>query len=147
MSCKSGVGPLKTSSGDVVTDGPQKAEMPNGYFASIFTVDDSNLPPFERRVKNNVCMSQVEFISGDIEKVIANLRNTKTVDPHGVNNIFIKRLRFALARPLSIIYHYIFSTGNIPDSWRTAKCHSCSYERCFLTGYELQADFSYVIIL
>ena len=50
-------------------------------------------------------MSQVEFISGDIAKVIANLRNTRTVDPHGVNNIFIKRLRLDLARPLSIIYH------------------------------------------
>ena len=65
-------------------------------------------------------MSQLDFNSVDIVKVMTNLKNTRTVDPHGFNNIFIKRLRFVLAKPLSIIYRYIFFTGNIPDAWRVA---------------------------
>ena len=52
--------------------------------------------------------------------MIANLKKTRTVDPHGFNNIFIKCQRFVLAKPLSMIYSYIFSTGTIPDAGRTA---------------------------
>ena len=92
----------------------------NNYFASIFTVDDGKLPLFNQRVKNDGLMSHVDFSSCDIAKVIANLKNRRTVDPHGLNNIFIKCLRFVLAKPLSMICSYIFSTGTIPDAWRTA---------------------------
>jgi len=52
--------------------------------------------------------------------MIANLQNTRTVDPHGFNNIVIKCLRFVLAKPLSMNFRYIFSTGTIPDAWHTA---------------------------
>jgi len=107
LSCKSGVGPLKSPSGDITIDGPEKAELLNNYFASIFTVDDGKLPLFNQRVKNDVFMSHVDFSSCDIAKVIANLKNTRTVDLHGFNNIFIKCLRFVLAKPLSMIYSYI----------------------------------------
>ena len=43
LSCKSGVAPLKTPSGEMIVDDVGKAELLSIYFASVFTVDDGNL--------------------------------------------------------------------------------------------------------
>jgi len=54
LSCKSGVGPLKSSSGEAIVGDAEKAEALNSYFTSVFTVDDGILPDFDRRVDDSV---------------------------------------------------------------------------------------------
>ena len=61
LSCKSGVGPLKTPSGEMIVD-DGKAELLSNYFASVFTVDDGNLPEFSRRVDDDVCIDDIVFL-------------------------------------------------------------------------------------
>ena len=39
LSCKSGVGPLKTGSGEVIVSDVEKAELLDKYFTGVFTKD------------------------------------------------------------------------------------------------------------
>ena len=39
LSCKSGVGPLKTGSGEVIVSDVEKAEVLDKYFTDVFTKD------------------------------------------------------------------------------------------------------------
>ena len=47
------------------------------------------------------------------------MKNVKAAYPHGFNNCFLKRLKFILARPLSIVYAH-FLAGKIHNAWRIA---------------------------
>jgi len=116
LSCKSGVGPLKADCDKLILD-TEKAERLNSYFISVITADDGNLPDFGRRVDESVFINHVEFTSLDLIKVITHVKSSKTADPQGFNNAFIKRLKIMLARPLCATNIYIFSSGKIPNSW------------------------------
>jgi len=70
LSCKSGVGPLKSPSGDMIVDDVSKAEMLSNYFASVFTVDDGKLPEFNRQVDDDVYIDQIIFSAVDGKKMV-----------------------------------------------------------------------------
>ena len=65
LSCKSGVGPLKSATGDTITDDISKASALNKYFVtfSVFTIDDGNSPDFVRRVGDDVSMHRSTVLS------------------------------------------------------------------------------------
>jgi len=48
------------------------------------------------------------------------MKSSNTADPQGFSNSFLKRLKFALAKPLSALYTHIFTSGKIPSDWRLA---------------------------
>jgi len=52
--------------------------------------------------------------------MITHMKSSNTADPQGFSNSFLKRLKFALARPLSALYTHIFTSGKIPSDWRLA---------------------------
>jgi len=64
LSCKSGVGPLKTGSGEVIVNDVEKAEVLNKYFTSVFTVDNGIFPDFGHRVDKNIFISSVKPTNG-----------------------------------------------------------------------------------
>jgi len=88
LSCKSGVGPLKASSGELIVDDTEKAEVLNSYFTSVFTVDDSILPDFDRRVDDNVLINHVELTVSNITKMMNRMKSSNTADPQGFSNFF-----------------------------------------------------------
>ena len=120
LSCKSGVGPLMSGSNKVTVSDVEKAELLNNYFSSVFTIDNGVFPEFCRRVDNDNIISEINFFSADIVKAITQIKDAKSADPHGFNNFFLKRLKFILAGPLSILYAHIFTVGKIPSAWRIA---------------------------
>jgi len=127
LSCrpKSGVGPLKAKSGELIVDDAKKAEMLNNYFTSVFTDDDGTLPYFTRRVDD--CVDS----SVDIVKVMTQMKSTNTADPQGINNAFLKRLKFTLSKPLKEAYTYIFfSCWKIPSDWHVANVTPVSKKVC-----------------
>jgi len=73
---------------------------------------------FCRRVDNDTFISEINFYSAEIVKAITQIKDAKSADPHGFNNCFLKRLKFILAGPLSIIYAH--TVGKIPSAWRIA---------------------------
>jgi hypothetical protein len=46
---RTGIGPLKTSDGEVTTDGKQMANILNNYFVSVFSTEDTNNLPVKAR--------------------------------------------------------------------------------------------------
>ena len=57
----SGVGILKSSAGDMIIDGSEKATLLNNYFSSVFTQDDGNRPPFSRRVHHRMLVWKISI--------------------------------------------------------------------------------------
>jgi len=94
LSCKSGVGPLKTGAGEVIVSDVEKAEVLNKYFTSVFTVDNGIFPDFGRRVDKNILINEIDFFSAHIVKVIT-YRITYRTRPH-------RRTRLSLCRSRSI---------------------------------------------
>jgi len=94
--------------------------MLNSYFTGVFTVDDGILPHFARRVDENVFSNHVDFAFSDIVKMITHMKSSNTADPQGFSNSYLKRLKFALAKPWSALYTHIFTSSKIPSDWRLA---------------------------
>ena len=92
--------------------------MLNSYFTGVSTVDDGILPHFARRVDDNVFLNFILTWPSQIVKMITHMKSSNTADPQGFSNSFLKRLKFALARPLSALYTHIFTSGKIPSDWR-----------------------------
>jgi len=113
LSCKSGVGPLKTGSGEVIVSDVEKAEVLNKYFTSVFTVDNGIFPDFGRRVDKNIFINEIDFFSADIVKVITQMKNVKTADPHGFNNCFFETFKVYISWASEYcVCAYFFSRKN-----------------------------------
>jgi len=82
LSCKTGVGPLKSESGGIITD-DGKASALNKYFCNVFTVDDGNISAFERRVGDDISMNNVTFSSYLVFKTLSKCKTSRTLDPGG----------------------------------------------------------------
>ena len=118
LSCNSGVGPLKTPSGEMIVDDVGKAELLS-CVVQVFL-----------QLMMAICQSSVvglimTFVSvilffspSDIAKTMSGIKCSRTADPHGFNSSFLKRLKFFLAGPMSSVFTYIFSAGVIPSAWR-----------------------------
>jgi len=78
--------------------------MLNSYFTGVSTIDDGILPHFARRIDDNVFSNHADFTFSDIVKMITRMKSSNTTDPQGFSNSFLKRLKFALARPLSALH-------------------------------------------
>ena len=115
LSCRSGVGPLKSTTGQMLLDDSSKSEALNEYFTSVFTTDDGTLPIFPRRVAPNVNLSEVHFSPTAIFKHLKNLKSKHTRDPNGFTTSFLKKLDYVLIKPLCVLFSSIFNNGSIPS--------------------------------
>ena len=67
---QTGVSPLKSASGGIITDDTSKATALSEYFCNVFTADDQNIPEFTRRVGDDISMSTVTFSSYSVFKTL-----------------------------------------------------------------------------
>jgi len=120
MSCKSGVGPLKSVSGSLMTADHDKATILNNYFCSVFTLDDGSSPTFNRRVANNVSMNRIDITPNDVLKFIKKCKNGMSSGPDGIPQCFLKKFGMFLIRPLSVFYGHLLEIGAVPSDWKLA---------------------------
>ena len=113
-------GILTNAARDMVVDGSAKATLLNNYFASVFTQDDGNRPPFSRRVPQDVSLDNIEFTPARVLKAIKLTKNKRSLDPNGFSSVFVKKLGNPLAKPLCVLFSFVFNSGHIPDDWRVA---------------------------
>lgn len=90
----------------------------NTYFASVFTVDDNNLPPMCQ--KTSKLLSHMVFDAKIVKKAINHLKNSYSSGPDGFPPIMIKKLGDALVEPLCVIFTVFFETGFLPSEWKLA---------------------------
>ena len=120
LSCKSGIGPLRTSNNCVVTDDCEKAKMFSEYFSSVFTFDNGIVPSFNPRVPNTVSFTDVIFSPVLINRAISKFKNGSSSGPDGIPSSFLKKFKNVLSGPLCVLFQYLFELNELPAVWKRA---------------------------
>ena len=118
-----------------------KAEAFNHYFSSVFSCDDG-FPP----LLLNPCRRSLDYISFDLIDVFDALRNQSSKTsrgPDAIPHIVYKKLCFAVALPLYLIFKCSLDSGTVPQAWKEAtvipvfkkgsKCNPENYRPISLT--------------
>ena len=119
---KDTVGPLKTTEGDPISPGQDTADALNGYFTSVFTTEDADLP-----VMKDVFVGADEEKISDIviteEEVLIRLQKldpVKAPGPDGIPPSILKELSNELCKPLTKVFQLSTSESSVPEDWRVA---------------------------
>ena len=114
----SAIGPLKTSSDDIVTDAQAKANLLQKSFSGCFTVDNGVVPPSPLRTTARIC--NIAFTHTSVRRCISKLRPKSKCGPDKIPSIFIKKCSLWLTEPLVYLFTQSFAVGFIPQIWKTA---------------------------
>ena len=120
LSCKTGIGPIKRSDGSYSSTDVEKANIINNYFASVCTIDDTNLPPFQPKADINHSFEQITITAGKVKKVISKLKNNLSSGPDNLPPLFFKKLSKSLSEPLALLFNSLMSFGGVPTEWKSA---------------------------
>ena len=110
---------LINDSDRVITPPLDDANEFNKYFASVFTVDDGNLPDFPVRVNKE--LNSIRFDVLFITKVLKNLKPFVSFCLDNIPNVFLRRTERSITWPLSILFERSLSANYVPALWKTAK--------------------------
>ena len=91
----------------------------NKYFASIFTLDDGDLPDFPVRVNKELNSTRFDVLS--ISKVLKNLKPSVSFGLKKIPNVFLCRTERSITLPLSILFEHSLLAIYIPALWKMAK--------------------------
>ena len=114
------IAPLLNESGELEISDQGKAEILNRFYGSVFTLDNGELPPFERRVPPQTFVDSVDLSSLEVLKFAKKLKPKLSKSPDGIPAVVLKRCSLTLAAPLSIIFEKSLETGTLPDAWKKA---------------------------
>ena len=116
---KNGIGPLKSSSGALITDEKDMAEMLNKFFASVFTKEDIS-SILVRESETEIRLENVTFTTSKIREKIRALKNNSAPGPDSITVKLLQTAIEELLGPLQIICEKTLSTGIVPEDWREA---------------------------
>ena len=115
------VGPLKDSSGQLVTDDKLMAEQLNLFFCSVFTQEDcSNLPEAENIFAGEEPLEDVDITEEKVKAKLEKLRPDSAPGPDKLWPRVLVKLADILAKPLSIVYTRCLGEGTVPPDWKLA---------------------------
>ena len=102
------------------------ASIFNSYFACIGSSVSNNVKQSSKHFTNylnNRTINSTFFLptnENEIIKVVRPLRNTSSAGHDEISVTFIKKVIFAIAKPLSSIFNMSISTGIVPDPLKLA---------------------------
>ena len=115
------VGPLKDSSGQLVTDDKLMAEQLNLFFCSVFTQEDcSNLPETENLFTDGEPLENVDITEEKVKSKLEKLRPDSAPGPDKLWPRVLVKLADILAKPLAIVYTRCLGEGTVPPDWKLA---------------------------
>ena len=120
LSNHSGIAPLKSVDGSLVTDDDDRANLLNSYFESVFTHDDGSTPSFPSRLPDNTHVSDINTSLQTIHRILKKLKTNSAAGPDGLPPIFYHHTAPSMSFPLSIFFRTLIETRSIPDEWRVA---------------------------
>ena len=112
------VSPLKQK-GNLISDSKSKADILVEQFQSVFTkLTDSIMPNMSNRTIPK--MDKIVIDSKGVEKLLSNLKTSKSVGPDSIPNLVLKSCAKELSVGLSTIFQFSIDTGSLPTDWRDA---------------------------
>lgn len=120
MTQKTGLAPLFDTAGNLLTENVDKANALNNAFKNSFTVDDGSIPVFPRRVDLQDELDTVYFTEDIVSDYLRKLKPKLSAGPDNIPGLFLKQLRFHIAKPLSKIFQVSFGSGFLPRDWLVA---------------------------
>ena len=116
-----GVGPLKDSTGKLITDDDKMAELLNDFFCSVFTREDcSNMPDAEQLFTSDIPLETVEITEVTVRKKLEKLKPSSAPGPDKLWPRVLHKLSSVIALPLSIVYTKCLAEGTVSPDWKLA---------------------------
>ena len=116
---KTGIGVIKSESGELLHKDSEKSERFNSFFSSVFVQDNGTIPPVTRKARPD-SFTDIAFTFDDVFNALAKLKSKNSCGPDGLSSAFLKNLAPSISFPLMLIFSQSFQCGIIPDIWRTA---------------------------
>ena len=118
------IGPLKDSTGNIITDDKQTADLLNKYFVSVFTKEDlTNIPePVKIFVggSNNEGINKIEISEEMVYNKLTEINVNKCIGVDDLHPKLLYELRGELVKPLCALFNLSLETSFIPQDWRDA---------------------------
>ena len=119
-----GISAIKNSdTGQLMTDAVGKANTLNKQFQSVFT-NETPLTEAHEHPQEFPDIPYLKFNSSGVQKLLENLDPRKAYGPDLLPPRVLKELAPILAPALTKIYNKSYSTGVVPDDWRSANVTS-----------------------
>jgi hypothetical protein len=122
--CKAKIGPLKDSTGNIVTDDKLTAGQLNKYFVSVFTKEDlTNVPEPDKIFVGSIInegLNKIEINEELVYKKLAEINVNKCIGVDDLHPKLLYELRDELVKPLCVLFNLSLETGSLPQDWRDA---------------------------
>ena len=111
---------LVKDDGSLTVNDLEKCEILNTFFASVFTVEDTeDVPTFDCINENFI--SDMSVTEPDVEKALKSLKTCKSPGPDGIHPRILKELSVELSNPLKKLFDKTMSCGKLPAQWKIAE--------------------------
>ena len=118
------VGPLKDSTGNIITDNKITADIFNDYFASVFTTEDTNNIPIPDQIFTGHeldSLSKICLYESIVYKKLNEININKSPCSDDLHPKMLFELKDLLVKPLLKIFERSLETGIVPQDWREAR--------------------------
>ena len=117
---KENISNLLTEDGTLTTSDLEKCEILNKFFASVFTVEDTEeVPTFT--CENDQFVDTMSITDTDMEKALKSLKINKSPGPDGLHPRILSELSHELSKPFTLLFHKTMTTGKLPAKWKIAE--------------------------
>ena len=116
----SSVGPLHLDNGNHTSEEVEMAEVLNDYFASVFTVENTNGIQELDSVPSNIVIDDYNFDEDAIIKALDKMKVDKSPGPDGIAPRVLKEAKYQICKPLSILFNKSLNSGKVPSDWKLA---------------------------
>ena len=115
------VGPLKDSSGQLVTDDECMADILNDFFCSVFTREDTtDIPDAEQLYHGMEPLEFVQITPAQVQKKLSSLKPNSAPGPDKLWPKVLHKLASVLSIPLAIVYTKCLAEEVVPSDWKVA---------------------------
>ena len=110
--------PIKSNSGNLVTNDTDKAELLNTQFVDNFSLERTDQVPYLKR--EYPTMPDIHVTAEGVHKLLNGLKTTRAAVPDDIHPRVLKEIALPISPLLACIFQKSLDTGVLPSDWRIA---------------------------